>query len=79
MELHKLSEKVDNLSGISPNSSIDLSKFEFELEKLKQSYNTLEGKLNSGYLNESPNTNEKINELKAGFIRLKDEVSILKI
>lgn len=78
LELHKLSEKVDNLSGISPNSSIDLSKFEFELEKLKQSYNTLEGKLNSGYLNESPNTNEKINELKAGFIRLKDEVSILK-
>ena len=85
LELHKLSERVDNLQNTTPSSSVDFSKVESELVTLKSFYTNLENKLNE--VKAKPEviaTNvdsyeEEISELKDEFLNLKEEINSLKI
>ncbi|MCK9471238.1 MAG: DNA polymerase III subunit gamma/tau [Bacilli bacterium] len=74
LELHKLVEKVDSLEFGSPSVQGDYSKFEQEIETLKQYYRELESKIGTSNNEEQSDFSEEINELKNAIIKLKHEV-----
>ena len=77
LELHKLSEKVENFSNFS-SEEIDFSKYEQEIENLKQNFHNLENRVNSSDQTSSFDAEEKINEIKTWLGNLKEEFDVIK-
>lgn len=82
LELHKLNEKVESLEKLTPTNNVDYTKYENDLEVLKQNYINLESKINNNSQNNqsfsSSDYDDSISSLKVELNNLKSELNDVK-